>query len=79
MKDRTRHIRTIISNRQSDNRHTRRREKRNITREYRSHRKACDQCRESVTLPDKVLTPDQIQARRCPEGQEIYLRVVVQS
>lgn len=75
MKDRTRHTRTSPLTREPSNRRTRRKESRNLTREYRSHRKACSQCRESVTMPDKVLTPDQIQARRCLEGQEIYSRV----
>lgn len=72
MKDRTR--RTRVPNLQmQNNRRDRRKAKRLLGREYRFHRKDCVQCQGATKVPDRVLTEAEIQAKRCPEGQELYL------
>lgn len=74
MKDRTRNTRRERN--LNENRKTRRKADRKITKPYREHRKACATCRNAPKSPDKQLTAAEIQKKRCPEGQEIVLTLM---
>jgi len=77
MKDRTRNIRQSPLNKKPNNKHQRRKVKRKLTYAWRAHRKLCKTCRDAPKMPDRVLTAEEIQKRRCNDGQPLFLTTLM--
>lgn len=65
--------------RKAESRRNKRKAKRTLLLPYRLHRKKCQTCMDAPKLPvnDRKPTKEEVQKRRCQEGQELFLQVTI--